>query len=228
MDKLWYLKRCDLFHGLNKEAMDEIMAIAHDRTVPKKEIILTRDNEDRAMFILKKGRVRVFKLSADGKMMTLAILKDGDIFGALSAIKGGTSGAYAETLDDSYICRIRQEDLSMAIKKTPELALSLIAKINQRLKETEDRIADLVFRDVPGRIASILLKLSEQFGEKNKEGTRISIKLTHQELANMVGASRETVTIILNEFKEDELVSIDEKYITITDEKVLKQWAGKE
>lgn len=228
MDKLWYLKRCDIFHGLNKEAMDKVMAIAHERTVPKKEVIMAPDNNSGIMFILKKGKVRVFKLSVDGKMITLAILKDGDIFGALSAVKGGTSGAYAETLDDSYICAIRQEDLSMIIKRMPDIALSLIKKINQRLKEAEDRIADLVFRDVPGRIASILLKLSEQFGKENSKGTQISIKLTHQELADMVGASRETATIVLNEFKDDKVVSINEKYITITDEKSLKQWAGKE
>lgn len=228
MDKLWYLKRCDIFHGLNKEAMDKVMAVANDRTVPKKEVIVTPDSDGDVMFILKKGKVRVFKLSVDGKMMTLAILKDGDIFGALSAIKGGTSGAYAETLDDSYICAIQQKDLSGIIKKMPELALSLIEKINQRLKETEDRIADLVFRDVPGRIASVLLKLAEQFGKNNAEGTQISIKLTHQELADMVGASRETITIILNEFKDDKIISVSEKYITITDGKILKQWAGKE
>lgn len=228
MDKLWYLRRCDLFHGLNKEAMDKVMAVARDRIVPKKEVILTPDSYGDKMFILKKVRVRVFKLSVDGKRITLAILKDGDIFGALSVIKGGTSGAYAETLDDSYICTIQQKDLSAIIKNMPELAISLIEKINQRLKEAEDRIADLVFRDVPGRIASILLKLSEQFGKKDVKGTQISIKLTHQELADMAGASRETVTTILNEFKEDGLVSIDEKYIIITDEKALKQWAGKE
>lgn len=208
--------------------MDKVMAIAHDRTVSKKEVILTPDDDGGVMFILKKGRVRVFKLSAEGKMMTLAILKDGDIFGALSAIKGGASGAYAETLEDSYICAIRQEDFSRIIKEMPELALSLIEKINQRLKEAEDRIADLVFRDVPGRIASILLKLAEQFGKNNAEGTQITIKLTHQELADMVGASRETITIILNEFKDDKVVSINEKFITITDEKALKQWAGQE
>lgn len=228
MDKLWYLKQCDLFHGLNKEAMDKVMAIAHDRTVPKKEVVLTPDSYGDTMFILKKGRVRIFKLSAEGKMITLAILKDRDIFGAMSLIKGGASKAYAETLDDSYICAIRQEDFSKLIKEMPEIALGLVEKINQKLKEAEDRIEDLVFRDVPGRIASILLKLAEQFGKDKSEGTQISFKITHQELADMVGASRETVTIILNEFKDDRIISINERYITITDEKALRQWAGRE
>lgn len=146
MDKLWYLKRCDIFNGLSKADLDKVSAIAHERTIPKKEIIYTPEDKNEAMFILKKGRVRIFKLSSGGKMMTLAILKDGDIFGAMSLIKGGASKAYAETLDDSYICAIRQEDFQNLIKEMPGMALGLIEKINQRLKEAEDRIEDLVFR----------------------------------------------------------------------------------
>ncbi|PIR22260.1 MAG: hypothetical protein COV44_08915 [Deltaproteobacteria bacterium CG11_big_fil_rev_8_21_14_0_20_45_16] len=228
MNKIWYLKRCDLFHGLNNEAMERIAAVANEKNVPKKQVVMSADAENGVMYILKKGTVRVFKLSPDGKMITLDILKDGDIFGAMSAIKGGTAGAYAETLDDSYICAIRQEALTGIIKEMPDLAISLIGKINQKLKEAEERIADLVFRDVPGRIASVLLKLAEQFGKSGDSGVEISIKLTHQELADMVGASRETATIVLNEFKEDKVVSISEKHISIIDEKRLRQWAGKD
>jgi CRP/FNR family transcriptional regulator len=228
MNKMWYLKRCDLFHNLKKEALERIAAIANEKNVPKKQIVMSADGEDDIMYVLKKGTVRVFKLSADGKMITLDILKDGDIFGALSAVKGGTSGAYAETLEDSYICAIRQEDLTGIIREMPDLAISLIGKINRKLKEAEDRIADLVFRDVPGRIASVLLKLAEQFGKTGDGGVEISIKLTHQELADMVGSSRETATIVLNEFKEDGVVSTSEKHISIIDEKRLRQWAGKE
>jgi CRP/FNR family transcriptional regulator len=228
MNKIWYLKRCDLFHDLKKEALERIAAIANEKNVPKKQVVMSADGDDGIMYVLKKGTVRVFKLSSDGKMITLDILKDGDIFGAMSEVKGGTAGAYAETLEDSYICAIRQEDLTGVIKEMPDLAIALIGKINQKLKEAEDRIADLVFRDVPGRIASVLLKLAEQFGKSGDDGVEISIKLTHQELADMVGSSRETVTIVLNEFKEDKVVSISEKHISIIDEKRLRQWAGKE
>ena len=228
MDKLWYLKRCDIFHGLSKDDMDKVLAVASDRTVPKKEIIYTPEDESGVMFILKKGRVRVFKLSADGKMITLAILKDGDIFGAMSEINTGASGAYAETLEDSYICSIRQQDFHKLVQGMPEVAMGLINKINQKLQDAEDRIADLVFRDVPGRIASVLLKLSEQFGKDSPAGTKISFKITHQELADMVGTTRETATVILNELKEDKVLKIEDKYITIIDEKALKEWAGRE
>ena len=228
MEKLWYLKRCDIFNGLSKSDLDKVAALAQERIIPKKEIIYSPEDKNEAMFILKKGRVRIFKLSADGKMMTLAILKDMDIFGTMSLIKGGASKAYAETLDDSYICAIRQEDFHNLIKEMPEIALGLVEKINQKLEEAEDRIEDLVFRDVPGRIASILLKLAEQFGKGSPAGTQISFKITHQELADMVGTTRETATVILNELKEDKVLKIEEKYITVIDEKALKEWAGKE
>lgn len=228
MDKLWYLKRCDIFHGLSKPDLDKVAALAQERTIPRKEIIYSPEDKNEALFILKKGRVRIFKLSAEGKMITLAILKDRDIFGAMSLIKGGASKAYAETLDDSYICAIRQEDFHNLIQEMPEIALGLIEKINQKLKEAEDRLEDLVFRDVPGRIASVLLKLAEQFGKGSPQGLKISFKITHQELADMVGTTRETATVILNELKEDEVLKIEDKYITIIDEKALKEWAGKE
>lgn len=228
MEKLWYLKQCDIFHGLSKPDLDKVAAIARERTIPKKKIIYTPEDKDEAMFILKKGRARIFKLSAEGKMITLAILKDKDIFGAMSLIKGGASKAYAETLDDSYICMIRQEDFRNLIKEMPEIALGLVEKINQRLKEAEDRIEDLVFRDVPGRIASILLKLAEQFGKDSPAGAQINFKITHQELADMSGTTRETATVILNELREDKVLKIEDKYITVIDEKALKEWAGKE
>lgn len=228
MDKLWYLKHCDIFHGLSKPDLDKVGAVAQERTIPKKEIIYSPEDKNEAMFILKKGRVRIFKLSSEGKMITLAILKDRDIFGAMSLIKGGVSKAYAETLDDSYICAIRQEDFKNLIKEIPDIALGLVEKINQRLKEAEERIEDLVFRDVPGRIASVLLKLAEQFGKDSPAGLKISFKITHQELADMVGTSRETATVILNELKEDEILKIEDKHIIVIDEKALKEWAGKE
>lgn len=227
MDKLWYLKQCDIFHSLKKEDMEKVQSISVDKTVPKKQIIYSSEDKSEVMFILKKGRVRIFKLSADGKMMTLAILQDGDVFGAMSMIKGGTSGAYAETLQDSYICSIQQKDFHNVIKEIPELALRLIETINQKLKEAEDRIEDLVFRGVPGRIASTLLKLAEQFGKSQEHGTEIALKITHQELADMVGATRETVTVVLNDFKNDRTISISDKHITILDERALREWAGK-
>lgn len=228
MDKLWYLKHCDIFNGLSKPDLDKVAAIAYERTILKKEIIYSSEDKNEIMFILKKGRVRIFKLSAEGKMMTLAILKDGDIFGAMSLIKGGISKAYAETLDDSYICAIQQEDFHNLIKEMPQIALGLVEKINQRLKEAEDRIEDLVFRDAPGRIASVLLKLAEQFGKDSPQGLKISFKITHQELADMVGTTRETATVILNELKEDKVLKIEDKYITVIDENALREWAGKE
>lgn len=227
MNKLWYLKQCDVFSGLGKKAMDRIGSIARGKDIPRKKIIYSPQDEGETMYILKKGRVRIFKLSVDGKLITLAILGDKDIFGAMSMIKGGTYDAYAETLEDSYICAIKQNDFYNVVKEMPEIALRLIEKINQKLREAEERIKDLVFYDVPGRIASILLKLAEQFGKDTPKGIQIGFKITHQELADMVGAARETVTVILNDFRNDNIIAIDEKYITIVDGDMLKEWTGK-
>jgi CRP-like cAMP-binding protein len=213
---------------MEKSALDRIGAIAVERNVPAKEMVYSPDSSRAVMFVLKKGKVRIFKLSPDGKMITLAILKEGDVFGAMSMVKTRSSGAYAQTLEDSYICAIKQEDLSRELKEMPELALRLIETINQKLAEAEDRIEDLVFRDVPGRIAAVLLKLAEQFGKNENQKVRIDFKITHQELAEMVGATRETITVVLNDFKDEGLIEISEKHITILDLQTLKEWAGRD
>ena len=109
-------------------------------------------------------------------MITLAILKDGDVFGALSMIKGGAPKAYAETLEESYICAIRQDSFYMVVKEMPDVAFKLIEMINQKLLDAQDHIEDLVFRGVPARIASILIKLAEQFGVDVKEGVRKEVR----------------------------------------------------
>lgn len=228
MDKIWYLKHCDIFQSLNKEALEKISSIAREKNIPAKQIVYSPQDRDDLMFILKNGKVRIFRLSSEGKMITLAILKGGDVFGTMSMIKGNIAGAFAQTLEDSYICIIPQGDLRGAIKEIPDIALRLIENINHRLKEAENRIEDFVFRDVPGRIASILLKLSEQFGSVSPGGIEIDLKMTHQELADMVGAARETVTMVLNEFKLDGVIKINEKHITIIEEKTLKEWAGRD
>ena len=228
MEKLWYLKKCDLFQGLSRESMDRVMAVANDKTVPKKRIIYSPSEENSAIYILKKGRVRIFKLSPEGKTIILAILNEGDVFGAMSPIREGSSTGYAETLEDSYICSIEQDKFNQILAAMPEVALGMMEKISRRLKEAEDRIEDLVFRDVPGRIASVLLNLSSQFGTEGPDGLRIDFKFTHQDLADMVGASRETVTVILNEFKDDGIIRIDDRFVTIRNLTELKAWAGKD
>src|SRR3989338_5719953 len=128
MDKLWYLKRCDIFHGLSKPDLDKVGAIAHERTIPKKEIIYALEDKNEVMFILKKGRVRIFKLSSEGKMMTLVILKDGDIFGSMSLIKGGVSKSYAETLMILISARFGRKIFTILLKICRELPWDWLKK----------------------------------------------------------------------------------------------------
>ncbi len=228
MNKLWYLKRCDIFQDLKQDAMQKMNMIASEKTVAPRQVISTPDDTTERMFILKKGKVRIYKLSPDGKMITLAILKDGDVFGALSMIKGGSPKVYAEALEESYVCAIKQEAFYQVVKEMPDVAFKLIEMINQKLLDAQDHIEDLVFRGVPARIASVIIKLAEQFGVDVKTGVRIDLKITHQELADMVGSTRETVTVVLNNFKNEGLIDISEKHVTLLDRQTLLEWAGKD
>ncbi len=124
----------------------------------------------------------------------------------------------AEALDDTYICVIKREDFEALLKRKPDLSFKLTKLIGLRLKRIGTRIEDLVFKDVNTRLANLLLDLSQKYGVKEKEGIQIGIKITHQEMANLIGSTRETVSMTLGEFKRQGLIDLEGRKILILKE----------
>jgi CRP-like cAMP-binding protein len=174
------------------------------------------------IFFLKEGHVKLYRLHEDGREVILDILGPGEIFGELSMIDQGERSEAAETLDDALVCSMSMKDFEGMLLHNPGLNLQLTKWMGFRLRRFEEKMSDLAFKDVTKRIVSFLVRYAEDFG-KIKEGTiHVSSPLSHQDIAYLTAASRQTVTTILNELKQQGLVDFTRKTLSIRDLPKLK------
>ena len=221
--KLWYLKQVKLFSDLSDVAMDEMNKMTRMEAFKKKQPIYLPGDPGDFVYLLKSGRVKISKIGDDGKELTLAILEPGEIFGEIDVLEETTRDTVAEVLDDAHICLIRREDFERFLKSQPQCSFKLTKLIGFRLKQIESRIEDLVFRDAPARLAHLLLSLASSFGTEDPDDHAIKTKVTHQELANLIGTTRETVSLTLGQFRQAGLITMEKRQITILNEKGLTQ-----
>lgn len=213
--KLWYLKHIKLFAGLSEAEIQEMERITRMQEVKKKQPIYLPGDPANTVYLLKKGRVKLASSAPSGKEVTFEILEAGEIFGELEALEDSPRETLAEALDDALICAIRREDFDRYLREHPNLSVKLTKLIGLRLRKIQTRVEDLVFRDVPARLAHLLLELSKTDGAPDGPDIRIRIKLTHQEMANLIGRTRETVSTVLGHLREQGLIKIDGRSITI-------------
>jgi CRP-like cAMP-binding protein len=203
MDKLLYLSQINLFDELPMEEIETIDKISDMQPMKKGSIILGPDKPTRALYLLKKGEVRLYRSSQDGKQLTVDLLGDGNVFGETSSFSLNDDQTFAEALSDVYLCVIGKEEFTQLIEQNPKLAIKFIEILSARLKETYEMSESIALRNVRYRILSLLLKLSEKFGRRNKEWQTIDIKVTHHDIASMVGSTRETVSATISQLKKD-------------------------
>lgn len=193
-NKLWYLKGTRVFRGISDAEMARLAERALLREFGRGRVILHPEERSDLIYIIKEGRAKVSAYSPDGMEQILAILEPGDLFGG----------------------RI----WSACCAPTRSWRCGFIRALAERLRLAEEEIENLVFRDVPGRLAGVLLRMGEGYGiQDNGHG----IRLTHQDLAAMIGATRETVTNILNRFREDGLTDVAQRFVVIRDPERLRR-----
>ena len=219
LEKFWYLKHFDIFKDLTDREIGVIGRISYMKHYNRRERIYGQGDPGDLVYLLKAGRVKIYKLLPDGKELTLAVLENGEIFGEMALIDEGPRGTIAETLDDSDICVIRRRDFEMLLKKKPDLAMHVTKLIGLRRREIENQLENLVFRNAPSRLAALLMSLAEKYGVRDSQGIILNVKLSQQELANLIGTPRETTSALFNEFKR--LGFIDSRHRRI---KILEQW----
>lgn len=215
--KLWYLKHIHLFKGLSPAEMQEMDRITRMQQFRKRQPIYLTGEPSTTVYLLKKGRVKLGESDASGKQVTFEILEAGEIFGELEVLVGSRRETQAEALEDVLICAIRREDFDRYVREHPDLSVKLTKLIGLRLRKIRSRVEDLVFRDVPARLAHMLLELSQTEGVAESTWIRLRAKLTHQELANLIGSTRETVSHTLGHFRDQGLIRIDGRSIMILD-----------
>jgi CRP/FNR family cyclic AMP-dependent transcriptional regulator len=212
-----YLRSVDIFQDLTEDEIHHLGQRAPMRHVPGGTIFYTQEQVTEVLFILKEGRVRLYHLEPGGRMLTLAILEEGSIFGEMTLVGQRLQNNFAEAITPCLLCLMSREDVKDLLLSDPRIAFRLMEKIGQRLVETEQRLSDMAYKPAPERIATQLIQLAEQ--RRNWLGRKAypEVRCTHEELAHLVGVQRETVTKVLNDFRQQELIDLSRGRVVLLD-----------
>ncbi|WP_003867439.1 Crp/Fnr family transcriptional regulator [Thermoanaerobacter ethanolicus] len=221
--ELEYLRKIPYFSELEDEKLEKLHNIATLKPVKKGCIIFTEGQKGEAIYFVKKGKVKISKISSIGKEYTIKIMEEGDVFGESTLFIGGEYPATAEAIEDSEILELKNKDIEDLILKDTQIALSIIKILAKRLKYIAVVIENLALRDSVGRTASILLTFARERGISTKEGILVEIDLKRQELANLAGTSRENITRILSQMDRDGIIKLGKDKILIKDLEELRK-----
>ena len=223
--KFWSLRNFFLFNELTEDEMMAMKKKMRDFVHCKNEYIYLAEKSTDYVYFLKEGFVKIGTVSEDGKEIIKDILQPGEIFGELSLnLPGGSKDEYAQALGDNVvICAINKADFESILWELPSLSIKVTKMLGDRLVKMERKLRSLVFKDSRSRIIDFLIELGEDNGRKVGDETLIDNLLTHQEMANLTATSRQTVTTVLNELREKNLIYFDRKRILIRDLDAFKE-----
>ena len=201
---------------LGLEDFEEAGVRVAGRHFGAKDLIFAPGDPDGHLYFLLSGTVRLYKIYGQYKEATVALLKDGGVFGELSLEERSRQEVFAEALTDARVAVVRKALLAEAIKRSPWFATKLLCSFSERLRQSEEVIESLLDREVSARLATLLLHLAERFGESSGSGTILKVRLTHQDLANMIVSTREAVSKVMSEFQRDGLIEVRNRRIAIS------------
>lgn len=185
-------------------------------------LIYSPDEHGEVLFLLKKGRIRLYRLSPEGKVLTTAIIEPGSVFGEMALLGQGMQDSFAEALEDSTLYTLSRRDVQEVLLSDPRISRRLLEIVSRRLSSTERKLEEFAFRNVPQRLASLLLQLAHLPASHQGGPVTLPRRYTHQQLAEMIGTYRETVTKVLNDFRKQELVRMDRGRIQLVDIEALQ------
>ena len=215
--KLTYLSNIDIFQDLSESELAEMdRQITMSSSPPGKMFYMPEDSGE-VLFLLKKGRVQLYRISPNGKKLVVATLGPGAIFGEMSLVGQGMHNTFAESASECLLCVMSRADVERLMREKPMVAFRFVEALGERLTHLETRLEDIAFKSIPARLASLLLRLAVEQGD----GMHIN-GYTHQDLGEMLGTYRETITQTLNEFKSEGYVEISRKHIEIVDKESLE------
>lgn len=219
-DKIGYLQMVDIFQDLTDAEIEEIDRATTVTTSRRGKILYMPEDTSEVLFLLKQGRVQLYRISPDGKKLVIATVGPGAVFGEMALIGQGMHNTFAEAIEDCVLCVMSRDDVERLLVTKPKVALRIFEALGSRLREAEVRLEEIAFKGIPARLASLLLQLAEEQGGDTVSG------LTHQDLGEQIGTYRETTTQTLNNFKSEGLIAIGRKRITILDPEGLRRVAA--
>ncbi|QDT69710.1 Global nitrogen regulator [Planctomycetes bacterium MalM25] len=218
-EELWYLKQCDLFRRLSPEQIARLEPLCRSRTFRRGEPVYLPSDAAEAAMVLAEGRVKIGSLTSDGKQTILAFIEPGELFGELEALDGGAREEFAEAAEKSTVVLLPADALRGLIEQDPTLAMGVTKLIGLRRRRIERRLKSLLFRSNRQRLVSLLTELAEQYGQPSTDppGVRLGIKLSHQDMASVIGSTRETVTVVLGELQSEGLLTVGRRKLVLSD-----------
>jgi CRP-like cAMP-binding protein len=211
------LRQAPLFRGLDDEAAQALQGSMSEDRLRRGDVLFREGDEGDRLYIVTDGKIKLGRTSADGRENLLAILGPGQMFGELSLFDPGPRSATVTAVTDCTMRSLSHEELGRWLNGRPEVARGLLTQLAGRLRRANDVVADLVFSDVPGRVAKALLDLSQRFGRTADDGVHVHHDLTQEELAQLVGASRETVNKALADFASRGWLRLEARSVVIMD-----------
>ena len=209
------LRKVPLFEVLKDEDLEAIARVTISRSYDKDQVIILAEEEGDALFIIAHGQVKVSIVSEDGREVILSLLGEGAVFGELSLLDGKPRSANVVATQDMELYMVRRADFLQLIYKVPQIAVGLLAELAARLRKTDRKIKGLALLDVTNRISETLLQLADEQGTEIELGVTLASRPTHQQLANMSGTTRETVTRALKQLQDEGYIRISGRQILI-------------
>lgn len=205
------LDSIELFSGIGSDVLDEIFGLMKEVSFKKNTQVITQGDNSRSLFIIINGRLKVFANDEDGSQTIFTFLGEGDFFGELSLLDSAPRSASVITVDDTTLLTLSHQHFNTVLEKHPEMCQPLFSALTARIRQMDETICNLTSRDIYGRLVQVLYKEAQQ----GADGKLMTQRLTHQDLAEMIGSSREMVSRILKDLRTGGYISIEQKQITI-------------
>ena len=213
----WHISRCNFFSHVTPEDIRRVESGSKIRSFKRGEpVYLPADDAD-GILLLTSGRVKICHITPDGKQSILVFIDPGEIFGELSVLEQADREEYAEAVETSQIVLIPREQVRFLMAKYPSFTLGVTKLIGIRRRRIERRLRNLLFRSNRERLIFLILELVEQYGVTTDAGIELKIKLSHQDLANIIGSTRETVTVVLGHLQTEGYLKIARRKLLVTD-----------
>jgi CRP/FNR family transcriptional regulator, cyclic AMP receptor protein len=219
------LRRAPLFEGLDEDSARALRGQMSDVKLTRGEHLFLEGQDGDRLYVVLDGKIKLTRAAADGRENLLSVLGPGEMFGELSLFDPRPRTSSASAVTDATVAALAHDALRAWLPGRPDVSMHMLQSMARRLRRANDVVADLVFTDVPGRVAKNLLDLADRFGEQERDGLHVHHDLTQEELAQLVGASRETVNKALADFAARGWLQISARSVLILDTERLRRRA---
>lgn len=215
-ENLWYFKDSRLFEQLDAAEITRLESQSRMQVFPRKSLVYLPSDRGNAVFLLTSGRIRLYHVTSDGKETVLTFIEPGEIFGELTLFGQTQREEFAEAMEKSTVVMIPGAEVQQLMETQPALTIQLTRLMGLRRQRIERRLKSLLFRSNRERLVFLLLELAEKYGKSTPAGVTIGIRLSHQELASMIGSTRETITVLLGELQLEGCLLVKRRQTILT------------